>query len=359
VSKPLRLATIIGARPQFIKCAPFSRVWRAKNREILIHTGQHYSPDMSDVFFKELSIPKPDFHLGIGAGTHGDQTGRMLAAIEKILMKTRPEGVLVYGDTNSTLAGALAAAKLHIPLFHIEAGLRSFRKTMPEEVNRVLTDHLADMLFAPTETAVQNLKKEGLRAGVYRTGDIMLDAYRFYEKKASHLTFKNLPKQFALATIHRAENTDNSHILKALSEALNRFPIPVVWPIHPRTQKAVQKAKIRLGKNILILQPVGYLQSIRLQQLSEIILTDSGGVQKEAYFSRTPCITLRKETEWVESVKAGWNILAGCDPKRIFAAYHRHQNQKRRGSSLYGDAKTAVLIAKHIEKTLRSNRHSC
>ncbi|WP_273701983.1 UDP-N-acetylglucosamine 2-epimerase (non-hydrolyzing) [Acetomicrobium sp.] len=317
----LKIVSVVGARPQFIKAAAVSRVLRATEgvKEVLVHTGQHYDANMSDVFFEELEIPRPDYNLGIGSGTHGAQTGKMLEAIEKVLMEEKPDWVLVYGDTNSTLAGALAAVKLHIPVAHIEAGLRSFNRHMPEEINRVLTDHASDLLFAPTKTAVINLRHEGIpEERIKLVGDVMYDAALFYGKKAERqsqilnkLDLK--PKGYVLATVHRAENTDDPVRLKVIFDALCEIAreIKVVLPLHPRTREALIKSAMydKVALSICLTEPVGYLDMVMLEKNARLIATDSGGVQKEAFFYRVPCVTLREEMEWVELVELGWNHL--------------------------------------------------
>jgi len=317
----MKIVTIVGARPQFIKAAAVSRVLRAQSEmeETLVHTGQHYDDNMSEVFFEELEIPKPDFHLGIGSGTHGLQTGRMLEAVEQILLDKKPEWVLVYGDTNSTLAGALAAVKLHIAVAHVEAGLRSFNRHMPEEINRVLTDHASELLFAPTQAATQNLQREGISPNnVHLVGDVMYDAALFYgdraERKSQILQELGLKaRNYVLATVHRAENTDDPIRLQAIFRGCATIAkeIPVVVPLHPRTRGALERVGLRegLSHEILFTDPFGYLDMAMLEKNALLIATDSGGVQKEAFFYRVPCVTLRDETEWVELVEMGWNRL--------------------------------------------------
>ncbi|MGB0800049.1 MAG: non-hydrolyzing UDP-N-acetylglucosamine 2-epimerase, partial [Planktomarina sp.] len=285
--------------------------------EVIVHTGQHYDANMSDIFFDELSIPKPAYHLGIGGGHHGQMTGRQLEQIEAVLLDEKPDQVLVYGDTNSTLAGALAAAKLHIPVAHVEAGLRSFNRLMPEEINRVLTDHVSDVLFAPTEVAVRNLANEGISGDkVKQVGDVMFDAALFYKPQSVAPSWfdahPGLKDGYVLTTIHRAENTDDPERLRRILQGLGDCGLPVVLPLHPRTRKTIQDLGITLPDTIKVFDPVGYLEMIFLQTSATVIATDSGGVQKEAYFHNVPCVTLRDETEWVELVKAGWNTI--CPP---------------------------------------------
>lgn len=330
----LKIVTIVGARPQFIKAAAVSRAMSSHNKnsaaedinEIIVHTGQHYDNNMSQVFFDELEIPRPDYNLQVSGGSHGEQTGRMLERIEEVLLKQKPDKVLVYGDTNSTLAGALAATKLHIPVAHVEAGLRSFNRLMPEEVNRVLTDHVSDMLFCPTDTAVDNLTQEGIKHGVHQVGDVMYDIALFYREKtlandSSLLTELGIEKkQYYLATIHRAENTDAPKRLADIFSGLNEISsaqTPVVLPLHPRTKNKIATIGVKPGSHIKIIPPVSYLEMVVLEDNAKAILTDSGGVQKEAYIFKVPCITLRDETEWVETVEAGWNVLVGADHSKI------------------------------------------
>jgi UDP-GlcNAc3NAcA epimerase len=317
----MKILSVVGARPQFIKAAAVSRVLRARSGviEVLVHTGQHYDENMSAVFFSELEIPEADHNLGIGSGSQGVQTGRMLEALERVIVAERPDRVLVYGDTNSTLAGALAAAKLHVPVAHVEAGLRSFNRAMPEEINRVVADHLADFLFAPTAVAVENLAREGIGADrVHRTGDVMYDAALFYAGKAraqSGLLARLglAPRGYALATIHRAENTDDPVRLVAIFDALAALAsrLRVVLPLHPRTRKALDSAALgrRWPDALALIDPVGYLDMVMLETDARLVVTDSGGVQKEAFFFHVPCATLRTETEWTELVTAGWNTI--------------------------------------------------
>lgn len=325
--KRSRVVSVVGARPQFIKAAPISRALRDVAHEVLVHTGQHYDHEMSAIFFQELQIPEPAHNLGVGSGPHGWQTGQMLARIEEILLVEQPDWVLVYGDTNSTLAGALAAVKLHIPLAHVEAGLRSYNRRMPEEHNRVLTDHSADLLFCPTQTAVDNLAKEGISRGVYLVGDVMYDAVlhnaRLAEERSHVLERLGLtPGGFALATIHRPRNTDDPTRLEGILGALQAIAAqkPVVLPIHPRTKKAMDALGYRPGPGLEVIAPVSYLDMLMLEKHAALVLTDSGGVQKEAFFFAVPCLTLREETEWPETVQSGWNQLVGADQAAIVQA---------------------------------------
>lgn len=363
----MQVATIIGARPQFIKAAVVSRALRASScvREILVHTGQHYDERMSAVFFKELHIPKPDYNLGVGSGVHGAQTAQMLQGIEQILLEEKPDWVLVYGDTNSTLAGALAAVKLHVPIAHVEAGLRSFNRRMPEEINRVLTDHCADLLFAPTQTAVDNLIHEGIPTDkVQLVGDVMYDAAQFYcdTAKCHNHILADLalePKGFVLATIHRAENTDDLMRLRPILEGLEMaaHEIPVVLPLHPRTHHVIDANDIHLpgsqsGSGTLkLIDPVGYLDMVMLEQSAAAIVTDSGGVQKEAFFHHVPCVTLRSETEWVETVSLGWNRLVYPDnAQRISEAILATINTNGAAGQPYGDGASGQLIARVLQE---------
>jgi len=321
----MKVASIVGARPQFIKAAAVSRELRKQDKEILIHTGQHYDYFMSEVFFGQLGIPQPEYNLGVGSASHGKQTGEILAKIEEVLIQERPDWVLVYGDTNSTLAGALAAAKLHIPVAHVEAGLRSYNRRMPEEINRVLTDHISDLLFCPTETAVQNLAKEGLTEGVYNIGDVMYDAVLYnigIAEEQSHILEELAlkPKGYLLATVHRPSNTDDVDNLSAILAAFNEIGETIIFPAHPRTQQAIERLGYPLQTHVRLMEPVSYLEMLVLEKNARLIVTDSGGVQKEAYFFAVPCVTLREETEWVETVKEGWNVLVGAERVKITKA---------------------------------------
>ena len=322
----MRFVSIVGARPQFIKVAVVSRLLREHHEECLVHTGQHYDYGMSDRFFEELMIPTPDYHLDCGSGTHGAQTARMLTAIEQVLLHEQCDWVIVYGDTNSTLAGALAAAKLHLPVAHVEAGLRSFNRTMPEEINRVVTDHLSSRLFCPTETARMQLQREGITHDVAVVGDVMYDALLLFSQqleRRSRLLLHSLgitPQMYILATVHRASNTDDPAIMSSIATALNALEMPVIFPVHPRTRACLERYQLKWGKHVQIIEPVGYLDMLALERSAFRILTDSGGVQKEAYLQGVPCVTLREETEWVETVQTGWNILAGTHWQSILDA---------------------------------------
>lgn len=318
----MKVTTIVGARPQFIKMAALSRRLRLKHEEFVIHTGQHYDANMSEVFFAELGIPRPDVYLEIGSANHGSQTGQMLIAIEAQLTARRPDIVLVYGDTNSTLAGALAAAKLDIPVAHVESGLRSHQRSMPEEINRVVTDHVSAYLFCPSETAVENLRIEGITTDVHLVGDIMMEALvhalEVAERTSTILeTLGVQPGSYLLATVHRAHNTDDDSRLAAILDAINHAGERVVFPVHPRTLDALNKLHWKPGPSVTLTDPLGYLDMTMLASRARLILTDSGGLQKEAYWLRVPCVTLREETEWTETVDVGWNVLAGAQSATI------------------------------------------
>ena len=350
------ICTIVGARPQFIKAAPVSRALATSFREVLIHTGQHYDYGMSDVFFHELEMRPPDFHLGAGGGTHGEQTGKMLIEIEKILNLVKPDYVLVYGDTNSTLAGALAAAKAQIPLAHVEAGLRSYNRAMPEEINRVLTDHVSSLLFCPTDAAIENLAKEGITKGVHRVGDVMYDALlhnlAIARKHSNILKSLGLEKgTYALATAHRAANTDDPARMAAILNALGSLSTRVIFPVHPRTRKMIQEAGLSVAQNVMAVEPVGHFDVLILQENANCILTDSGGMQKEAYLLGVRCITLREETEWVETVHVGWNMLTGVDADVIRSAFETwHPSGER--PALYGNGRAAEEICEILSREL-------
>lgn len=344
----MKIVTILGARPQFIKAAAVSKEIRKNNTEIIIHTGQHYDANMSDVFFNELNIPYPDYNLHVGSGSHGMQTGNMLIKIEEILKIEKPDLTLVYGDTNSTLAGALSSSKMLIPVAHIEAGLRSFNKKMPEEQNRILTDHLSKFLFIPTKTAETNLRREGINDGIFNVGDVMYDAILFFSKIANQKSriqekFNLADNDYVLATIHRAENTNDISRLKNIIKSFNECNKKVVLPLHPRTKKYINDFGLTFNDNILSIEPVGYLDMISLELHANRIVTDSGGVQKEAFFLHKPCITLRDETEWVETIDSGWNILVGTDTMKILDSILNF-NPKMEQKNIFGNGNAAELI---------------
>ena len=353
----MKVLTVIGARPQFIKAATVSNKIRLNgNTEILVHTGQHYDNNMSDIFFDELGIPKPDYNLNIGSSNHGHQTGNMLIALEDIYLKEKPDIVLVYGDTNSTLAGSLCASKLLIPVAHVEAGLRSFNKAMPEEQNRILTDHISDLLFTPTLTAVNNLKNENVTKGVHNVGDVMYDAINLFKERAKEVStiiekFDLAPNSYILSTIHRAENTNSVERLTSILSALSSCGKKIVLPLHPRTKKFIEEYNLHIGDNIKIIDPVGYLDMISLQQNSQKIVTDSGGVQKEAYFLKKPCITMRDETEWVETVENGWNVIVGSDSNKIMNALENF-NPTGTPASAFGNGDSSSIITQIIKDYL-------
>jgi UDP-N-acetylglucosamine 2-epimerase len=353
----LKVLTVVGARPQFIKAAPVSRaLGRAGHAEFLVHTGQHYDRRMSHVFFEEMGLTEPAVNLEVGSGSHGWQTGQMLMGLEMTMEQERPNVVLVYGDTNSTIAAALAACKLQIAVAHVEAGLRSFNRTMPEEHNRVLTDHCADQLFCPTQTAIENLEREGLTKKVYLVGDTMFDAVlRFAEVARERSTILEqlgvAPKKYLLATLHRPYNTDAPDNLRAILRALAETNETVVFPVHPRTRQKIAELDdaVASASNVMMIEPVGYLDMLVLEQHARIILTDSGGMQKEAYFFGVPCVTLRPETEWVETVEAGWNILAGAERERILSAVKEHAwPGEQQQPQLFGDGRAAEKIVEHL-----------
>jgi UDP-N-acetylglucosamine 2-epimerase len=367
----MKILTVVGARPQFIKAAAVSRAIAAHQAagarppltEKIVHTGQHYDDNMSKVFFEELHIPAPAVNLEVGSGPHGRQTGAMLDRIEAVLIEDRPDLVLIYGDTNSTLAGALAAAKLHIPVAHVEAGLRSFNRRMPEEINRVVADVLSTWLFCPTDAAVANLRREGVVKGVHQIGDVMYDSVLFNAHLAeeSSRIMQRLglePKSFYLATVHRAENTDDPARLAGILAAFRDSPRPIILPIHPRTRKTLGAGLEKIGGRVRTIAPLPYLDMLLLERNARIILTDSGGVQKEAYWFGVPCVTLRDETEWVELVQAGCNTLAGADTAGILEALERIEarggaNPPAAGPPLYGNGHSAEAIVRILAAEAR------
>ena len=352
----MKVMTIIGARPQFIKAAVVSRAFnehRPDVTEIIVHTGQHYDANMSDVFFEDLDIPRPDYNLGIGGGTHGQNTGRMVEKLEELMIEVQPDWVLVYGDTDSTLAGALAASKLHIRVAHVEAGLRSFNRKMPEEINRVLTDHIADLLFAPTESGRINLINEGISLEkIQLVGDVMYDAALYYKERARipevspELQLEG--KDFVLCTIHRAENTDDPKRLRNILQGLGDSGQQIVLPLHPRTKAKLKDLGMSIPKNIQMIDPVGYLEMVWLEANCRCVATDSGGVQKEAYFHQKPCITLRDETEWVELIETKWNVLVGANKEKICQQLLLNDCQLTQ-IELYGSGNSGSDIVKSVK----------
>ncbi|MFC7685330.1 non-hydrolyzing UDP-N-acetylglucosamine 2-epimerase [Ureibacillus sp. GCM10028918] len=346
-----KILTIAGTRPQLVKIAAVSRVLRQSFHEVLLNTGQHYDYKMAGVFFEELKIPKPDYNLKIGSDTHGRQTGKMLIAVEEVVEKEQPDAILVFGDTNSTLAGAIVASKLHIPLIHIEAGLRSFNKLMPEEINRIMTDHISNLLFTPTELAVQNLKNEGITNGVFLVGDVMYDAVLYNmglaEQQYKITDFNLTSKKYFLGTIHRAENTDSKEKLEAIFKSLINLDQVVYLPLHPRTKHKIEQFGLQdiveQAKNIKVVEPVSYLEMLFLEKHAKAIITDSGGVQKEAYFMKVPCITLRDQTEWVETIEFGWNKLINPLKTDLSQVLREVQNGQPI-DSIYGNGDAAHKI---------------
>ncbi|WP_323835327.1 non-hydrolyzing UDP-N-acetylglucosamine 2-epimerase [Photorhabdus africana] len=354
-----KIITVLGARPQFIKASPVSRALKNHNKfkEIIIHTGQHFDTNMSDIFFNELAIPKPDYTLNIHGGSHGEMTGKMLIEVEKVLITEKPDAVMVYGDTNSTLAGALAASKLHIPIIHVEAGLRSFNMEMPEEINRILTDNVSSILFCPTDTAVNNLQKEGFGSKpvhIRKVGDVMEDAALYFSQMAKKPDGLDAIPNFILTTLHRAENTDNQERLTEIVNALNNIhkrTATVVMPIHPRTKKMLAQYDLHL--DVHLIEPVGYLEMIWLLKNTALIITDSGGLQKEAFFFKKPCVTVRDQTEWVELIAAGVNKLSEADSNKITQTVHDMIGIDMDSiQSMYGGGIAATRIADELEKLL-------
>ncbi|MGC6429215.1 MAG: non-hydrolyzing UDP-N-acetylglucosamine 2-epimerase [Flavobacteriales bacterium] len=349
----IKIVTIVGARPQFVKAAAVSRVFDQYEQiqEVIIHTGQHFDKNMSDIFFNELGIPKPHYNLSINSLGHGAMTGRMLESIEEVLLKEKPNWVLVYGDTNSTIAGALAAKKLHIKVAHVEAGLRSYNTNMPEEINRILTDRISDVLFCPTDQAVKNLQKEGYNnseSKIVKSGDVMQDAAVYYTSLSKKPNF-DIPSEFILLTIHRAENTDDLFRLKRMIKSLNSIhhKMPILWIAHPRTKKIIERENINI--EFAQIDPIGYLEMIYLLQHCKMVMTDSGGLQKEAFFFKKNCITLRDETEWIELIDGGFNTLVGSDPEKILSAFEQ-TNLKVNifDVDLYGNGMASKVIAQSL-----------
>ncbi|MEW6008504.1 MAG: UDP-N-acetylglucosamine 2-epimerase (non-hydrolyzing) [Candidatus Omnitrophota bacterium] len=368
----MKIISVVGARPQFIKAAMIAQAIRAFNQDadsrqrfyhLLVHTGQHYDSRMSKIFFDQLDIPRQAYNLKIGSCGHAVQTGKMLIRLEKVLLKERPRLLLTYGDTNSALAGALTAVKLSIPIAHVEAGLRSFNRSMPEEVNRILIDHISHLCFCPTQSAVKNLKIEGIVEGVYHTGDVMIDALKYYAKiaikKSTILDKLNInARKYYLATIHRPANTDNKGNLRDIINAFCSLDLPVIFPVHPRTKRKLFNIGFPLNKsNIVIIEPVSYFDMLTLEKYAKTVFTDSGGVQKEAYFFEVPCITLRTETEWIETVTEGWNVIAGADKTKIIRSALTFSSPFR-GKNIFGRGRAAEKITRIISRFLSQHRDS-
>ncbi len=363
----MKVLSVVGARPEFIQASPVSHALRQRHREVLVHTGQHYDYLMSQVFFQQLMIPKPDYHLGIGSGSHGRQTGDMLGPLEDVILGERPDWVIVRGDTNSTLAGALAASKLGVPLAHVEAGARSFDRRMPEEINRVLVDRVSDQLFCIAPSAIGNLEAEGIRSGVHYVGDVMYDAMLhnipMAAARSTILDRMGLkPQGYILVTVHRAANTDTLSNLEGIVRALNTIEEPIIFPVHPRTRMALRKLSCRFAAHVRDVEPVSYLDMLALELGARAIVTDSGGVTREAFFAGVPCITLREETEHVETVECGWNTLVGTDPDRIVQAVREFRPNRAR-PPVFGDGKAApkivgVLESAYSDVVRRGQAHS-
>lgn len=361
--RKLKIISVVGARPQFIKAAPVCKALRENHEELLVHSGQHYDYAMSDVFFEQLGIPKPDFNLAVGSGTHARQTGEMMPMLEQLFLEQLPDLVLVYGDTNTTLAAGLTAAKLGVPVAHVEAGLRSFNRTMPEEINRVVVDHLSDVLLCPTRASVVNLEAEGITQGVHLVGDVMLDTARFFAENVDSSetldTFEVERNGYYFATVHRAGNSDSPARLGQIVEAFDQMDKPVIWAVHPRTRKNLEDfgllAKVDASETIHAIPPVSYIETVGLLRSACALLTDSGGMQKEAYFFGVPCVTLREETEWVETVELGWNTLVGADSQRILGAVASLERPLSR-PAVYGDGKAAEAIVAALEERYGGNR---
>ncbi|SNR70208.1 UDP-N-acetylglucosamine 2-epimerase (non-hydrolysing) [Halorubrum ezzemoulense] len=354
----MKVVTIVGARPQFIKAFAVSRVLRTEHDEVIVHTGQHYDKELSDVFFEELGIPEPKYNLGVGSNSHGRQTAAMLEGIEKIIKTEEPDIVLLYGDTNSTLAGAIAASKIDPLVAHVEAGLRSYNREMPEEINRVLTDHASDLLFPPSESAADTLEQEGVTEGVHVVGDVMNDAILWAQDIAEDESdvldrIGVEDHNFILSTVHRAGNTDDPDRLKSIVDALSNTPLPVVLPVHPRTKNRLREYGMwkQATSELEVIDPVAYLDFVRLIDASERVATDSGGVQKEAFYLNTPCVTMRDETEWVETVESGWNVLVGADQELIEEALQMSWNPKKNPSP-YGNGNAATKILDVLTKQI-------
>ena len=351
-----KILSVVGARPQFIKAGALSYELRKYFQEVLVHTGQHYDYDMSEIFFTELSIPKPDYNLGVGSASHGKMTGEMLSKLENVMLTEKPDIVLVYGDTNSTLAAALAAVKLRIPIAHVEAGLRSYNRNMPEEINRILADQVSAWLFVPSKVAKHNLEQEGIKKGIFDVGDIMLDVLLVNTKKASEfsnilMTNQLTAHNYFLATVHRANNTENKKKLSQILDIFASINETLILPLHPRTKNKINTFGLTIPKNVSTIEPLGYLDMLELMQHAKAIFTDSGGIQKEAYYLNVPCITLREESEWVETIEVGWNFIVGTDKIKFERAFQQlHKIKNRKHPFLYGDGTTAKKITDILRK---------
>lgn len=349
MKKPLKIISVVGARPEFIQATPVSRALRKNHQEILVHTGQHYDYKMSQTFFDELGIPAPDYNLEVGSGSHAGQTAEILVSFEKVVLSEQPDVVLVRGDTNSTLAGALVASKLHIPVVHVEAGERSFDRRMPEEINRLVADQLSSAYFCVSQTAVNQLAKEGITKNVFWVGDVMLDANLanrpLARQKSTLLSQLELaPEKYSLVTVHRAANTDDPVRLANIVKALSQVGETVIFPVHPRTRGALQKLDVQFGDNVRLIEPVGYYDMMVLEENARIIATDSGGVQREAYFMKKPCLTLRDETEWTETVQVGWNKLVGVNVETILNEW-KNFTPPAEQPPIFGDGTAGEKIA--------------
>lgn len=351
----MKVISVVGARPQFIKLGPLSRELRKTHEEVIIHTGQHYDKEMSGLFFEQLEIPKPDINLEIGSGQHGEQTGKMLKGIEEVILRVKPDLVLSFGDTNSTLAACLAAAKLEVPSLHIEAGLRSFNRAMPEEINRIVADHTADLLFAPTKTAVSHLEHEGLGDRTVLTGDIMADSVRFVQEKIKGSPYEG--ERYALMTLHRPYNVDDPDKLSRLLQKFRHYPDKVVFPVHPRTRNIIRQNQIHIPAQVEIIDAQGYIAFQRLLKHADKVITDSGGLQKEAYLAGKPCITLRPETEWVETVEAGWNVLMDINDEELVEKISSF-NPKHERPELYGTDVSVIMVSEMERWLTRHNEKS-
>jgi UDP-GlcNAc3NAcA epimerase len=356
----VNVLSVVGARPQFIKAAVLSEeLARRGIPEVLVHTGQHYDASMSDVFFEELPIPKPSYELGVGSANHGAQTGLMMERLEPVVIAENPDWLVVYGDTNSTLAAALVGAKLHVPVAHVEAGLRSFNRSMPEEINRIVADHVATLLLVPNQRAARQLGCEGIKDGVAVVGDLMVDlaeriAMELPERPKILERFRLQPYDYGVATIHRASNTDDSATFAKIVDGLRRAELPIIFPVHPRTREALRTLG-KCAENVLLCEPLPYSETIALVARSAVVFTDSGGVQKEAFVLRVPCVTLREETEWTETLENGWNVLAGSDPERIAAGARRPVPPFRSRPYGDGDAASAIVDALLASSAASSN----